>query len=169
MHTQHENMEERLWDFIDERSSPDEKLAVSALIAANPEWRRKYKELMSVHLLMGSAELEAPSMRFTRNVMDEIARLQVAPATKTYINKNIIRSIGIFFLTMITGFLVYCLGQFKWSGHSSSTETPQFTINVDKLNLGKVLNSAYANIFVLVTVILGLMLLDMYLQQKRQY
>ena len=168
MNTQQENMEERLWDFIDELSSPDEKSAVSALIATNLEWQRKYKELLNVHQLMGSAELDAPSMRFTLNVMDEIARLQVAPATKTYINKNIIRSIGIFFLTLITGFLVYCLGQFKWSGHSSSTLVPQYNIDVEKLNLGKALNSAYANILVLVTVVLGLMLLDMYLHRKRQ-
>ena len=161
-------MEERLWDYIDGISSPDEKSAIAALIAANLEWQRKYKELLEVHQLMGSTELDAPSMRFTRNVMDEIARLQVAPATKNYINKNIIRSIGIFFLTMISGFLVYILGQFKWSGHSSSTLVPEYNINVDKLNVGKILNSAYANVFVLVTVVLGLMLLDMYLQRKRQ-
>lgn len=167
MNTQ-EQMEERLWDFIDGLSNPDEKSAIAALIAANLEWQRKYKELLEVHQLMGSTELDAPSMRFTRNVMDEIARLQVAPAAKNYINKNIIRSIGIFFLTMITGFLVYCLGQFKWSGHSSSTLVPEYNINVDKLNVGKILNSAYANVFVLVTVVLGLMLLDMYLQRKRQ-
>jgi len=96
MNTQ-EQMEERLWDYIDGLSSPDEKSAIAALIAANLEWQRKYKELLDVHQLMGSTELDAPSMRFTRNVMDKIARLQVAPATKNYINKNIIRSIGVFF------------------------------------------------------------------------
>ena len=49
---------------------------------------------MNVHQLMTGSELEAPSMRFTVNVMDEIAHYQIAPATKSYINKNIIRGIG---------------------------------------------------------------------------
>ncbi len=47
--------------------------------------------------------------------MDEIARYQVAPATKSYINKNIIRGIGAFFLSLITGLLIYIFAQVKWS------------------------------------------------------
>jgi hypothetical protein len=112
-------------------------------------------------------------MRFSKNVMEEITRLQVAPATKTYINKNIIRSIGAFFLAMIGGFLVFCLGQFKWSGSgSSSTFLPRYDLDLDTkmrtFNWGRVFNSAYTSIFVLVLVILGLVMLDMYLQRKKQ-
>lgn len=165
-----EQMEERLWDFIDGLSSPTERSAIEELITANLEWQRKYKELLDVHQLMNSTELDAPSMRFTKNVMEEIAHYQVAPAAKTYINKNIIRSIGAFFVTLITGFLVYCLGQFKWSGNNTSEVLPQYNLDlhVEKYNPAKYVNSTYTNIFVLVIVILGLVLLDMYLQQKRQ-
>ena len=168
------NMEERLWDYIDGLSSPVERSAIDELIAANMEWQRKYRELLQVHQLMNGSELDAPSLRFTKNVMEEIARAHVAPATKNYINKNIIHAIAGFFLTMITGFLVYCLGQFKWSGHSSSNLVEHYNIKtnlnaeIEKFNWGKVFNSAYTNIFLLVTVVLGLMLLDMYLQRKRQ-
>jgi hypothetical protein len=173
MNTQ-DQMEERLWDYIDGLSSQGERSAIDELIAANTEWQRKYRELLQVHQLMNSSELDAPSMRFTKNVMEEITRAHVAPATRNYINKNIIRAIAGFFLTMITGFLVYCLGQFKWSGHSSSNLVEQYNIKtnlnaeIEKFNWGKVFNSAYTNIFLLVTVVLGLMLLDMYLQRKRQ-
>src|SRR5438552_5781881 len=114
-------MEERLCDYNNVLSNPTEQSSIEALIAENIEWQRKYKELLNVHQMMHETELDAPSMRFSKNVMEEIARLHVAPATKTYINKNIIRSIGAFFLAMIAGFLVYCLGQFKWSGGSSPT------------------------------------------------
>ena len=93
-----ETMEDRLWDYIDGLSSPAEKSAVETLIAAHLEWQRKYKELLNVHQLMTSSDLDAPSMRFSKNVMEEITRYQVAPATKSYINKNIIRGIGAFFL-----------------------------------------------------------------------
>ena len=83
-------IEERLWDYIDGLGSPEERSAIQILIAENIEWQHKYKELLNIHQMMNDAELEAPSMRFTKNVMEEIARHHVAPATKTYINKNII-------------------------------------------------------------------------------
>ena len=166
-------MEERLWDYIDGLSSPTERSAIEALMAENMEWQRKYKELLNVHQMMHETELDAPSMRFSKNVMEEIARLHVAPATKTYINKNIIRSIGAFFLAMIGGFLLFCLGQFKWSGSgSSSTFLPRYDLNIDskmkEFNWGKIFNSGYTNVFMLVLVILGLVMLDMYLQRKKQ-
>jgi len=84
-----EGDEQRLWDYIDGISSPSEKTVIEQLLEANAEWRAKYHELLDVHQLMQSSELEQPSMRFTKNVMDEIARLQIAPATSSYINKNI--------------------------------------------------------------------------------
>ncbi|HEX9512372.1 MAG TPA: hypothetical protein VF939_17895 [Puia sp.] len=171
MNTQ-ELIEERLWDYIDGLSSPDEKSAVAALIAANLEWQRKYKELLDMHQLMDSTELEAPSMRFTKNVMEEISRHQVAPATKTYINKNIIRSIGAFFLLMIGGILIYFLGQMQGEDSGSSSQVSQYSQtlqnNLTKFNWGKLFNNTYLNIFIMINVMLGLVLVDMYLQRKRQ-
>lgn len=167
MHTQ-QQMEERLWDYIDGLSSPGERSAIEELMAANIEWQQKYRELLNVDQLMTSSELDAPSMRFTKNVMEEIARYHVAPATKTYINKNIIRSIGAFFLTMIVGFLVYFLRQFQWKDSSSSTLVPQYNINIEKFNVGKAFNSTYTTVFTLVVVVLGLMLLDMYLHRRKE-
>lgn len=168
-----EQMEQRLWDYIDGLGSPDEVSAVAALIAANLEWQRKYKELLQVHQLMAGTELEAPSMRFTKNVMEEIARHQVAPATKTYINNNIIRSIGAFFLLMIGGMLIYFLGQLQGGGGDSTpSQMSQYSrtlqSNLDKFNWGKIFSSTYMNIFMMINVILALVLIDMYLQRKRQ-
>src|SRR5258708_29896063 len=171
MNTQ-ELIEERLWDYIDGLSSPDEKSAVAALIDANLEWQRKYKELLDMHQLMDSTELEAPSMRFTKNVMEEISRHQVAPATKTYINKNIIRSIGAFFLLMIGGILIYFLGQMQGEDSGSSSQVSQnsqtLQNNLTKFTIGKLFNNTYLNIFIMINVMLGLVLVDMYLQRKRQ-
>jgi hypothetical protein len=169
----HIQMEERLWDYIDGLGSPEDRSAIQTLIGENIEWQRKYKELLNIHQLVNDTELDAPSMRFTKNVMEEIARYNVAPATRTYINKNIIRSIGAFFLTMIAGFLVYCLGQFKWSAPSTPSKLMThydtgMTEEMNKFDWSRILNSAYTNIFVLVLVILGLVMLDMHLQRKRQ-
>jgi hypothetical protein len=165
-----ETIEDRLWDYIDGLSSPAEKSAVEALITANIEWQRKYKELLNVHQLMTGSDLDAPSMRFTRNVMDQIARYQVAPATKTYINKNIIRSIGAFFLCLIVGLLVFVLRQLHWSPApaSSSKNLPSFDLGLDRLDFGKFFGSLPVTLFMLVVVVLGFVLLDMYLQQKKK-
>ncbi len=65
--------------------------------------------------MLRKEELEMPSLRFTKNVMEEIAQYQVAPATKNYINKNVIRGIFAFFLIMISGLLIYFIGQIHWS------------------------------------------------------
>lgn len=166
-----ETMEDRLWDYIDGLSSPAERSAIEILIADNLEWRRKYQELLDVHRLMAGSELDQPSMRFTKNVMEEIARFQVAPATKNYINKNIIRGVGAFFITLITGIVIYCFGQFKWSWSSSGTSfsptLTTYTETLDKFNWSRILNSPAVILFMLVAIILSFVLLDMYLQRKK--
>jgi hypothetical protein len=167
-----ETMEDRLWDYIDGLSSPAEKSAVEELIAANLEWQLKYKELLNVHQLMSASELDAPSMRFTRNVMEEIAHYQVAPATRTYINKNIIRGIGAFFLTLITGLLIFSFGQIKWSSPSGSSSVlpsiNNFGATVDKFDFQKLFGNIPITLFMLVAVVLGFVLLDMYLQRRKK-
>ena len=169
MHTE-VNMEERLWDFIDGLSSPAEKSAVEELIAANAEWMRKYKELLDVHQLMTSSQLDEPSLRFTRNVMEEIARYQVAPATKTYINKNVIRGIGGFFLSMILGLIAFFIIQVKMSKSTASApdmKLPSIDIATPTVDLGKALGSLPVMLFMFITVVMGLVLLDLYLQRRR--
>ena len=161
-----EGDEQRLWDYIDGISSPSEKTVIEQLLEANAEWRAKYHELLDVHQLMQSSELEQPSMRFTKNVMDEIARLQIAPATSSYINKNIIRGIGIFFVTLIVGFLVYGFSQMHldWNNHADSV----LPVNLNKVNYSRFFNNTWVNAFMIVNIVAGLFLLDRYLANKRK-
>ena len=100
-------MEQQLWDYIDGTATAEERSAVERHLADNQLWREKYRELLDMNELMKSAELEQPSLRFTRNVMEEIARHHIAPATRKYINNRIIFSIAAFFITSIIGFVVY--------------------------------------------------------------
>jgi hypothetical protein len=174
MHTE-QAMEDRLWDFIDGSSTPAERSMIEELLATHQEWQQKYKELLNVHQLLNTSGLDAPSMRFTRNVMEEIARHQVAPATRNYINKNIIRGIGAFFLTLILGFTAYMLAQLQWFGHYDSTNPSILpnnpSLGLEKLNsvdVSKYFNSTYISLFMLITVIMGFILLDMYLQRRKQ-
>ena len=164
------NIEDRLWDYIDGNIPAEEKTFVEQLIATQEAWRKKYHELLDVHQLMNSSlELDEPSMRFSQNVMEEIAKYQIAPATKTYINKKIIYGIGIFFIAMIAGMLVYGLGQINWSDAGTSSDLlSKYNNNVGKLDFSKFFNNTYTTIFMMINVVMGLMLLDMYLGKKRK-
>ncbi len=163
MNTQH-SFEERLWDYIDGNSSPEEKTVIEQLLASDAEWRAKYSELLEVQQLLSSSELEAPSMRFAKNVMEEIAKLHIAPATKTYINKKIVWGIGIFFITLVVGFLVYGFGQVDWTVQSDS----KLPVDFGKVDYTKMFSNTFVNVFMMINVILGLFLLDRFLASKRK-
>jgi hypothetical protein len=153
-----ENIEDRLWDYIDGVSSNEEKSTIEKLLEADQEWRQKYGELLEAHKLMQSAELEQPSMRFAKNVMEEIARYQIAPATKSYINKRIIWGLAAFFITMVVGLLIYGIGQVDWSS-SGGTKLP---VDMSKVDYSKFFNNTYVSVFMMINVVLGLVLLDRY-------
>jgi hypothetical protein len=93
------------------------------LLQNNLEWKNKYHELMEIHQLMNAAELEHPSMRFTKNVMEKIAQYHIAPATKNYINKKIIWGIAGFFFTLIAFFLF--MDFHKLNGHQQLIQNIQ--------------------------------------------
>ena len=168
MNTEHfssEHMEERLWEYIDGFSNPDDLPVVKRLIEKNQSWREKYNELVEVNQLLHATELEEPSMRFTKNVMEEITRLQIAPAASSYINHRIIWGIGIFFIVLIVGFLIYGFGQIDWT---ASSDTSMLPVDIRNVDYSALFNNTYINIFMMINVVLGLMLLDKVLMNKRK-
>ena len=168
MNTEHfssEHMEERLWEYIDGFSNPDDLPVVKRLIEENQSWREKYNELVEVNQLLHATELEEPSMRFTKNVMEEITRLQIAPAASSYINHRIIWGIGIFFIVLIVGFLIYGFGQIDWT---ASSDTSMLPVDIRNVDYSALFNNTYINIFMMINVVLGLMLLDKVLMNKRK-
>jgi magnesium-transporting ATPase (P-type) len=158
------NVDDRLWEFIDGQSSIEEASAIEKLIETNKQWKEKYRELLELHQLVQSSALEEPSLRFTKNVMEEIAKYQIAPAAKAYINNKIIWGIGIFFITLFVGFLIYGFGQVDWNAGGND----KLPIDISKVDYGKFFNNTYVNVFMMINVVLGLMLLDRYLAAKRK-
>lgn len=169
METNFNNIEERLWNYIDGTSDAAEKSVIEKLLESHAEWRAKYSELLEVNSLLQSSELEEPSMRFTKNVMEEISRIHIAPATKTYINKKIIWGLAIFFILLVAGFLIYGFGQVDWkSSDGSSISFDLAKIDYDKVDYSKFFNNTYVNAFMMINVVLGLFLLDRFLANKRK-
>jgi regulatory protein YycI of two-component signal transduction system YycFG len=159
-------IEARLWEYIDGFSDAGEKSAVEKLVAENAEWKAKYHELLEVHQSINLVELEEPSLRFTKNVMEEIARLHINPAAKQYINNKVIWGIGAFFLTVIVAFLVYGLSQIDWS--TPSNVNSGVLDKIADADYSKMFNNTFVNVFMMLNVVLGLMLFDRYLNDKKK-
>lgn len=159
-----QNMEERLWQYIDGQLPPQEKSVIENLLENDAAWKAAYGELLEVNQLLRSSELDAPSMRFTRNVMEEITRMHIAPATRSYINKKIIWGIGIFFITMLVAILIYGFSQITTGGGEPSDISKNFS----KVDFSKIFSNTWVNIFMMVNVVLGLILFDYYLTNKRK-
>src|SRR5687768_1406159 len=107
MHTHSQHIEEKLWEYIDGLSTDEERAAIQRLLHSDDEWKRKHNELLELNRMLNSTELEQPSMRFAQNVMEEIVKQHIAPATRTYINKKLIYGIGGFLITMLAGLIIY--------------------------------------------------------------
>ena len=163
MNTQ-QTIEERLWNFIDGTAIPSEIPVIEQLLQSDEAWNKKYKELLQVNKLLKSSELDAPSLRFTKNVMEEISRLHIAPATKSYINNKIIWGIGFFFIALLVGFLIYGFGQM---GLSVGEET-SLSRNLNKVDFSKFFSNTWVNAFLMINVVLGLFLLDNFFTAKRK-
>lgn len=162
-------MDERLWEYIDGLSSAEEKSSIEKLLETNRQWKEKYHELLEINRLIQTSAMEEPSLRFTKNVMEEIAKYNIAPATKTYIDKKIVWGIGIFFFTLILGFLIYGFSQVNWQASGSSDLPFDISkIELSKVDFSKFFNNTYVNIFMMINVVLGLMLLDRFLASKRK-
>lgn len=163
-HLEDDEIEARLWEYIDGINSANEKAAIEKLIRENAAWRVKYQELLELHQLVQSLEPEEPSMRFTKNVMEEIGKFHIAPAAKAYINKKVIWGIGSFFITMIIGFLIYAIAQVNWSEGSTGNA---IGIDITKIDFSKMFNNSLMNVFMMLNVILGLIFFDRYLANKK--
>jgi hypothetical protein len=161
-----EDIEVKLWEYIDGLSNDAEKTSIEKLITENAEWKAKYHQLLEVHQSLNLVELEEPSLRFIKNVMEEIAKYQIAPATKTYINSKIVWSIGVFFLTMIAGFLIYGIAQINWTV-AGETKSP-LGIDLTKVDYSRMFNNNLMNGVMMLNIVLGLFLFDRFLSNKNK-
>lgn len=158
-----EEIEMQIWDLIDGNCDETTRLRISALITSDSEWKQKFEELSAMHQNI-QPELEHPSMRFTKNVMDTIVQTKIAPATKKYINPYIVRGIAAFFIISIIFILGYALFTTNWNG----TKASSFSIfNTSQLKLHNLFNSNVIYTFVLVNIVLGLLLIDSVFRKRK--
>lgn len=67
--------EQLLWQYIEGACTPEEKILVADLIEKDAVWKEEWAMRKALHEQLPQVELEAPSMRFSQNIMDRIAAL----------------------------------------------------------------------------------------------
>jgi hypothetical protein len=163
-----EQIEQHIWDYIDGTSTPAMKEMVEKLLHSDPEWNKVYLELKDFNTLVSSTDfIEAPSMRFSKNVMEEVARHKVAPPTRAYINKKIVYGIAGFFVLAIVAILVSGISQIDFA-QPGSNSFPQVDLKKYEINWSQYLNAPLMYIFLFMDVIAGLLLLDRYLRRNNE-
>ena len=164
---QNEAIETQIWEFVDGCCDEKEQDRINNLILTDPVWEQKFAEICALNdSLKSILELEQPSLRFSKNVMDEVARVHIAPATRKYIDPRIITGIAVFFLTMLGGLLVFAA--FKTNGHTSSAfnfgKMPLKNFDYTSLMKGNMAFFAVA-----INVVLALVLTDKLLRHRARH
>ena len=164
-------VETQIWNYIDGTANAREIIFVEQKIATDKLWQQKYEELVELNQLLATGiDTDQPSLRFSKNVMEQIRDVQPLPATIQYINKNIIRSIAAIFVFTIVAFLAYSFVQINWSSPVGYSPIPfeMKTSFIDKVDFGKLADSNWVNIALMINVVLGLVLLDGVLRRRKK-
>src|SRR5271154_2408162 len=95
------NIEEKLWMYIDRLCPPEEQKAISDLINSDAATGARYRELLKLNAAFAAMDLEEPPMAFTYNVIEAIRTENAQVPLKAAINKQIIKGISIFFIVTL--------------------------------------------------------------------
>lgn len=152
------DIEIQLWEYIDNVSDDAARVRIAALIATDKVWGDKYAELTTFHSELQQIEPDHTSMRFTRNVMEQIAASKVAQPTKSYINKWVVRGIAAVFVLLIGFVLFYSLRDLQWS--SKPAKRP--------VDYTSIFNNNFVWYVVLANVLVGMVIVDMLIRRRKK-
>ena len=156
------NMEEKLWNYIDGTCSAEERDAVALLIERDEIWRNNYQEMLKFNNEITEITPDEPSMAFSYNVMEGIRAHEASKPLKTIINKYIISGIAAFFVISII-----IIALFGLTGATQNIANGNTDTNIHLPNLSVLTNSTVMNVFLYVDVMLLLFFADTWLRKSR--
>lgn len=156
-------IEQRVWDFLDGISNDQEKELVRYLVENDGEYRRVYEELRSFNTLIYTAEMDEPSMSFTKNVINRIDSEPDPSSIRTLIDKRIIYGITAFFLLAISTLLGFLFYQIDWPQTSALGTSGYRFFPVETPELS---SSIMVYIFFFSDIIIGLYFLDYFFRNR---
>ena len=152
------SIEERLWDYIDETCSTDERAVIEGLIAKNDEWNEKHRELTAFNNEINAIETDEPPMGFAFKVMEQIRAEEARTPLKTSVNKYLIKGIAAFFIVTITAILVIVLSDTSLLGNAA------LDINIHGMDIFN--GTAVVKTFAYLDIMLLLFFADTLLRKK---
>lgn len=155
--------EEKLWDYIDQLLSKEEKTIVEIHISEDIEVYKTYQKLLSLNDTFQNLQLDAPSMSFDKNVMNKIKKESLPLSANTKIDKKIIYGFSIFFL------LISCLIFFTFYQETETLANADSEILgfKDELNISESLKSSLILGFMMFNIIGILLIFDKILNTKK--
>jgi hypothetical protein len=154
-----EEIEQQLWDYLDNRLHEAENTRVQQLIATDTTWKTIYQQLLALQTTLKTMDTEHPSMRFSKNVMESIAATSIAPKASRYINHRAMLAIMAAFSVLLVIFFSYTITQIDWSGVSSSQEIPTVSFNW-------IYNPIVQTTVMILVVMLSLLFIDGIIRKK---
>ncbi len=153
-----EEIEIQLWEYMDNVCDDATRVRIARLIATDIVWKQKYAELTAFNSTLQQLEPEHTSMRFSKNVMESIAGMNVAQPTKSYINKWVVRGIAAVFIILLGSALTYSLLNVQWTAG-----TPK-----EPIDYSRIFNGNFISYVIMVNLLVGVVLVDTLLRRKRK-
>lgn len=151
-------LEEKLWDFIDGNLSDEDMQQTQQLINTDAEVEKRYRAFLSFNQIGKEIDLDEPSMSFTRNVMEGVAKVHPPISLKTKVDNRIVFGIAAFFglaLLAILGYSIYN------STLEASSLKIDFNFSTDFFE-----NKTLLTVFLLVDLVIALLFIDNLLRKK---
>lgn len=160
-------IEERIQSYIDRECNEEERLYIEQKIATDKIWTARYQAISALHELL-STELEPmePSMRFTKNVMEEITGLEIAKPIRLGQNPWVFRIACGTLAAILVAIVGYSLSQIDFSTGSSTSNLPMPTMQVPSIHWVGYLGQGTILLLFMVCTIVGLYLADKLLSKK---
>lgn len=100
-------IEKRIWAYLDGLDSPEERQETETLIAGNEVWKETCQKLQALQSMLGDKDLlEQPSMRFTKNIMDELASVEPAHKMQPLAKSWVVKLLGAFFILSTVALII---------------------------------------------------------------
>jgi hypothetical protein len=155
------NMEELIQSYLDGEVSSEQRAFIEEKIATDKIWKKSYEGLLSVHqMLTDNLETMEPSMRFTKNVMEEIAGMEIARPVRMRQNPWIFRIAGGILGGLLMGILGYMFSRIDFSAKSSGSDLPVPDISLPQVNWTYYIDGNTTIFLFMICVILAMVMLE---------
>ncbi len=161
-------IEERIQDYLDGLCNEKEAAEIKQNIATDPVWKAAFESLFEMHqMLLADFEPLEPSMRFSKNVMEQIAGLTIAKPTRQYLNPIVIWMMGGLLATMLVLVFGYAISLEDWSATGSIAGISMPELKLPAIDWNSYISSNTTMLFLLINTVLGFALFDTWLKRKK--